>query len=329
MTCFHLLDDTKKEDAIVARVHKTHNESVISREKEFQAIQIAHASGCFPAIYAVFNNGLMYHYAQGRVMTLKDLTKPEVIRLVTRQLHKLHTFPVESIDLKDRIGNLVTMDKSHKTLKDMLKMIPNKANDSQRDVKFQMYRTELTDESLNKEVNIVEDILEKLQLPRSLTHGDFHTWNMLFDEEKETITFIDFEFSSFNYSCRDLAYLFVLRPYLEMSNMVTANDPDLTESVKRQWLHCYLEAKYQSMGLPDRIITTSNLELFTMEHKMMQIIYGLEFTIMGLAHVNLHFDTSFLDSIPVSKELYFSHRNDLLLLKDTYLDLKKSLRLSV
>merc|ERR1719184_77079 len=112
MRRFHQSADTKKDDAIVVRVFGDSLDFFTNRTKEFLAMQIAYAAGCFQPILAVFKNGVAYKYAHGRTLRYADLSNPKVIKTVTRKLAQLHTIDIDSVPLVDANGEKGVFDKS-------------------------------------------------------------------------------------------------------------------------------------------------------------------------------------------------------------------------
>ena len=75
-------------------------------------LQIANTVGYFSAIYASFNNELVYQYTVGRHTDFHDIVKPENIRTISRLLYRLHRVDIDNVSLVDRKGNPVTYDKT-------------------------------------------------------------------------------------------------------------------------------------------------------------------------------------------------------------------------
>ena len=81
MLCCHLVSDEDKNDAIVVRVFNSNiTMATVDRDNEVMAIQVAAAINVAAPVYALFKNGIVYKYANGRTLTGDDITKPELVR---------------------------------------------------------------------------------------------------------------------------------------------------------------------------------------------------------------------------------------------------------
>ena len=310
--CVHLDTDVEMSDAIVVKIYGTSGDIMVAHDREFLAMQIAHAAGCFPSVYASFENGVLYRYAHGRMMTFNDYVKPEVVRAVTRKLFLLHDVNVTSLTLWDRNGKPATFNPTLETIQKLDRLIasiPASAHDPEQESTFQQYRQALSDSVLKTERNYMKGILGKLQLPVTVTHASFNTRNMLLDERTGDVTVVDWETAAFHYRARDLAYyVFNYKVYSDLMGITTSDDPDITPEIRDLWLRSYLEALYEHRGFDPSSIQDSDLELLGIEHQILQIFGSLEFMVIGLAYVNLkvNIPIDFLKRIPVAKERYYS-----------------------
>ncbi len=76
--CCHLVADTDKSDALVVRVIYEGKRKE-AKQEEF-ALRVAHASGCCKPLYAIFDNGFVIGYAQGRLITWNELWDPHIAK---------------------------------------------------------------------------------------------------------------------------------------------------------------------------------------------------------------------------------------------------------
>ena len=250
-------------DAIVVRIYGSVGDIMMSRDREFLAMQIAHAAGCFPRVYASFDNGVLYRYAHGRIMTCRDYVKPDVVRAVTRELFQLHDIDITSLTLWDRNGKPAKFDPTLQTIKKLDRLIasiPASARDPEQEPTFQQYRQALSDSVLKTERNYIKGILEKLHLPLGITHSNCNNRNMLLDERTGDVTVVDWETAAFHYRARDLAYyIFNHKVYTDLMHTTSADDPDITPNIRDLWLRSYLEAFCEQRGLDPSRIQDSDL----------------------------------------------------------------------
>ena len=325
MTCFYHKDDEHKSDALMVRVYGAVVGDINPREKEFMNIQIAHSAGCFPAIYASFNNGYVYQYAVGRHTNFHDIVKPENIRTISHQLYKLHHVDIDKVPLVDRKGNSVSYDKTPRLFGqtvNYISSIPDAPKDFKRLPKFQQFRKDLNNQVLMEEFAYIKTIIDEVRLPVSFNHMDFHPRNIIINDETGDITFVDYEMSGFRYIYTDLALLFNIKEYYDLMGYSTADEPEFTPEVRELYLQSYLEAKHEAEGPSE--IPEVEAELLDIKHSILGIMQCLQMIPMLLAMVDMSVNEKFdfLDFIPLLKKDYFTRKDMLFSLKSRYLELK-------
>ena len=321
LICYYQKDDEHMSDAIVMRVYSLSVEDREGREREFFIAQIAHAAGCFPRIYASFNNGFVYQYAIGRSPNYHDITKPEFICKFARNLYAFHNFELKELSLKNLRGVLTTYDPVFVTVeqKGMATLIPDNPEsrlDPEGLAKFKLYRNEFTKDSLAKEFQFMKEILDEVSMPVSLCHMDLHPHNMLLDPATGDITLIDFEFSGCHYTQYDLAYLFGIRAAFERMGYIGPDEPAFTDECRSMYLREYLHAKYEAKGADVNSIPQEEFELLDIHHKMLDTLISLQGISCFLALGCMTKKSDLFDHIPHFKEKYFAEKKELPILQD-------------
>ena len=325
MACFYQRDDEHRSEAIIVRVYGAAVGDFNPRDKEFMSLQIAHAAGCFPAIYASFNNGLVYQYAVGRHTNFHDIVKPENIRAISRLLYRLHHVDIDNISLVDRKGNPVNYDKSpmlfDQTM-DYISSIPDTPKTAERIPKFKEFRKDLNNEVLLEEFAFVKSIVDEIHFPVSFTHMDFHPRNIIINEKTGDITFVDFEMSGFSYMYSDLASLFTAKKFFDVMDFNAPGEPEFTQDVRQLYLESYLEAKHEAEG-PSEIPEVAT-EILDIKHNILEIMQNFQFLPVGFALVDVEINDKFdfLDLTPILMKDYFAGKEKLVALKNRYLELK-------
>ena len=335
MTYYYQKDDSKLVDAIVIRINISDIVGAEQREKEFLTAQVAQAAGCFPVIYASFNNGIVYHYAPGRNPTFHDVIKPGFIQEFTRKLYAFHHADPDALKLQSLIGSPAVYNKTCLSLEDMgmVSSIPDKPDvsmGSERMEKFWKFRNEFTNDVLMKEFSFVKCILDDVSLPLSVTHLDLHLHNMLLDDDTGNITFIDFESGDYNFEYMDLAAFFLMRPVFEKIGYADPEEPSFTEHHRTLYLQGYLRAKYEKIGKSVDIIPAEEFELMDLQHKILETAFHLQAIstclVLGCGIANDKFD--FFDVIPATKENYYSGKQKLYAWRDRCKELVHSLSMT-
>ena len=326
MTCYYHRNDEERTDAIVVRVYGAAVGDLNPRDKEFMNLQIAHAAGCFPAIYATFNNGLMYKYAPGRHTNYHDIVNPQNIRTISRMLCQLHHVDVDKVPLVDRKGNSVAYDKTpflFDQMKDYIAAIPESPKDSQKLSKFNELRKELTNEYLLGEYEFVKVIIDEVKPPISFSHLDFHPRNIILNDKTGDITFIDFEMSCFAYKYTDLSLFVAYKKFFDAMGFTTPDEPELTPDSRELYLDGYLDAMLEAEGA-----TASReveAELLDIGDNIVGMAEMLKFMAMGLtmADVEINEQVDFLELVRIATGEYYSGKSMLVSWKDRYLELKE------
>ena len=229
MCCFYQQTDAKRQDALVVRLYGVEIGTMLTRDKEFLNLQIAHAAGCFPAILVSFNNGLIYQYEPGRTMLIRDLNSPDTIKQIVRKLYKLQHIDVAPLPLVNRKGEPVPYDSPPRTVSElelMIKAIPAEPNDESKKEGFKNFREKNTDEYLFQEYAYVSDVLEAIRIPMGFNHSDFQPLNMIINDDTGKVTFIDFEMSGFHNAGADIASLLRSREMYHVAGAKTNDESD-------------------------------------------------------------------------------------------------------
>ena len=327
--CYHEQDD-KKNDAMIVRVFLPGLGEASNRDKEFMALQIAHKVGCFPAIYAIFNNGLVHKYAKGRTLEYQDLVDPGIIHTVTRTLYRLNHVDVNSLMLLNRKGEPskfdTTIDAIHR-MKVFIDNIPGDAVDPVRQPLFRELRKELTNDVLLKEYGFVCDVLDDVQLPVYFCHGDLHPHNIILDEETGEIAILDYEMTGYSQGQFDLSYLYIMWSF---SETLKYNPEDLdrekytfTDELYSKYVQGYLDAKYESEGRTKDEVPECARQLAEAEQRISDMATFAYF-LSVFAWVNVEKKDPVL-FVPVAKEKYLTLKNDIENLKRSYQELKQGM----
>ena len=332
MCCFYQKSDTKRQDALVVRLYGMEVGTLLTREKEFLNLQIGHAVGCFPAILATFNNGLVYQYEPGRTMKFKDLNNPETIKRIVRKLDKLKRADVASLSLVNRKGEPVPYDRTPRTYLEtggFIKTIPAEPKDETMKEFFKNFRREISDDYLNREYEYVRDVLEMLKLPMSFSHGDFHPRNMIINDDTGKVTFIDYELSGFHYDGIDMVGMFACRGAFDAMGMKIdeTDDKDVFLESRELYAQEYVKVRMGDDGTANEEIFLLEVEMRGLEWRILDIALVFQLLVMMLAFINLDFNKDIdIASVAIfARDEYEKKRGELHSLRDRYLMLKNKI----
>ena len=285
--CCYVAEDKDRNDALVVRIN-CGDWDILDRNKEFLSIQVAQSAGCHAPIYAVFNNGLVYKYVPGRLPSLHDLEKPEVIREVARGMFRLHQTDVSSVDLIDRKGNKAVYDKTvdeFDRMKIFADAIPSKPNNPDLEESFRRYRADFPDDVLYKELEFVLSVMRDARLPLGFIHADIHKNNIVLGSSGQ-VAFIDYETSAISYRYFDLGYFFVLWRVSPWVGWCQPGEPALTSEVRQQYLEAYLQAKCDHEGRDRVDVSPEEWELLDLQHQVIEFVIIFDFVNEPLAFIN-------------------------------------------
>ena len=122
-----LVDDLKREDALKIRIHGEKFNGLGCDDSDLFGMQLVHRFGFFPPLYACFNNGCIYKFANDRNITYNDLMDPDVIENLSRHLQRIHTAGGHKTGLTYRREEEVSFDfkpKSFMEFSNVIHIIP-------------------------------------------------------------------------------------------------------------------------------------------------------------------------------------------------------------
>ena len=87
-----------EEDMLLVRVYGRNTEKFINRESEIKNLVYLNKHIGTPPVYAHFDNGLCYGYAEGRHLALDELYDKTMGRRIAKELAKMHAIPLPAED---------------------------------------------------------------------------------------------------------------------------------------------------------------------------------------------------------------------------------------
>jgi len=156
-----LFQCTVRDEAFLIRIYGNNTEILIDRSREVENLVKLHAANLAPEVIAQFENGLVYRFIPGRILSIEELARyaPEIATL----LHKWH--------------QLETSDSSliWDTIAGWLKYAPDK--------------------TFEKELEWLKQKCQSFDCPVVFSHNDLLHANVIIDPDQK-IHFIDYEYAS-------------------------------------------------------------------------------------------------------------------------------------
>ena len=245
--------DISDNDVVLCRIFGNGTDKFIDRSLELNNMKLLYDLKIGSKLYCQFNNGICYEYINGIIINHDLLQDESVFSKVAKLVAKYHLIQPQSksngndeINKKEpllfnKINELLHLvpDKYENNLngkrKDLIKLIPNK-------------------EELIKQVNYIKEYLINYLNKSSMlnnivfSHNDLLLANIIYDKTVEDtskqISFIDYEYSGYNYQAYDIANHF--NEYAGTDNV----NFDLYPSKEYQfkWLDYYLSSYLKDNG---------------------------------------------------------------------------------
>ena len=209
---------------------------------------------------------------------------------------------------------------------ELIKAIPAEPNDESKKEGFKNFREKNTDEYLFQEYAYVSDVLEAIRIPMGFNHSDFQPLNMIINDDTGKVTFIDFEMSGFHY----IARLLRSREMYHVAGAKTNDESDEKEvspEARDLYAREYVKVQKEYEGLANEEVSNEEVELQTMEWRILDIMLKFQYMIMGLAFINLEFakEINLLGIVYSARDDYGRKREELHELRDRYLALRNKI----
>ncbi|CAH1786966.1 unnamed protein product, partial [Owenia fusiformis] len=245
-----------KEDMVLVRVYGNKTDLIIDREAELRNMLVLHSEGCAPPPYAKFNNGLCYAFVHGICLDEKTVREEKIGRLVAEEMAKIHDIQESSRSAKQ--SKIEREPMLFKKIKTFLNLVPEEFQNPEKNERYKKGVKNRKD--LERELEELKEHLETINSPVVLCHNDLLLQNIVYNEEIEKITFIDYEYGFYNYQAYDIANHFNEFAGVETVDYTLYPDKEL----QYRWLRDYLSAWYSLQGL-NKIPTERDIEILYVE----------------------------------------------------------------
>ncbi|CAL8102726.1 unnamed protein product [Orchesella dallaii] len=261
--------DENKEDVVIVKVFGTNTDVMIDRKAEIETMRLLHERKCGAEVYATFDNGICYQYMNGVTLEVDDCQDPEIFPLVAAEMAKMHSDigKGQHQNLKVSQSNKSHLENAHLVSVNGTKCASNgvEKNHSQNGEdqnKSQIWNklrqiNKLGEEILMSDpefrkklenvgvvpgwasdaINELESILESQDMPVTFCHNDLIPRNIVYDEDKEKITFIDVEYAMYNYAAFDVANHFL--EFAGIDQIDYSKCPNV--AFRHEWIKEYLK----------------------------------------------------------------------------------------
>ncbi|KAI6661577.1 Ethanolamine kinase 1 [Oopsacas minuta] len=302
--CYHG-DKISAGNCVIVRINGFGTDKIIDRDNEIKTFNILSSIKCLNSskLLTVFVNGLCYEYLDGDVLDENNVRDPHIAKLIAKQMANMH-------NLCKRIPTPITAEYGINIAKFLANM-PKGFADSYKQKLFEKFPKISV---LESEINIITSAIEKLNLPLVLCHNDLLLANILYDKYTDSIKFIDFEYSAFNYNCYDIGNHFA--EYAGINEVDYSRYPD--KEYQLEWLRNYLEQVYFLQSKDPKTITDAELQTLYIGVNLSSLAAHLYWTLWSIYQAsNSTIDFDFLAYGKLRIDEYMSKKNLSLVLLQT------------
>lgn len=225
-------------DMVLIRIYGHKTDLIIDRKDETRNVRILYKAGYTHALYATFNNGLAYQFLEGDILTTETIRQPEIYVLIAKRMAQMHLLEPNHSEMS-KVPIIWT--KAEKFMEIMPKQFSNPAKQLRFTKLIKPYCV------LKKEYRFLKKNLLTLNSRVVYAHNDLLLGNVIYNKKENKVTFIDYEYTGYNYQAFDIANHFA-----EFSGVDT---PDYSlypdESLQKAWLKIYLEAYKNTNEVPE------------------------------------------------------------------------------
>jgi len=278
------------KETVLVRVYGNKTDLLIDRKAETRNILRLNSAGLAPELYATFENGLAYEFVPGCTLTDKTVTQPEIYQLVAAHMAHMH-----QVKILDQPSQPVLWDK----LQQFFDLVPERFTDNCKHKKYEDII--VPKRKIQEEMIFLKERLSKLNSPVVFAHNDLLLGNVIYTSERNSVTFIDFEYSALNYQAYDIGNHFA--EFVGIENVDYSKYP--SKELQWNWLRAYLSALQGDGEISDRDIQRLYVQVnqFAL---VSHIFWGL-WALIQAEHSYIQFD--FMEYAAIRFNEYFAKKD--------------------
>ncbi|XP_042903874.1 ethanolamine kinase 1 [Parasteatoda tepidariorum] len=302
----HLVKCYLKDDpdqAVLIRVYGEKTELFIDRDLEVRNMQMMCEAGLCAPLHCAFTNGLCYGFSPGEVLDTKMVRDPHISRLIAERLAKMHS-------VKSSINGLIPQPSLFPIMYKYLQLIPVSFPDPVKDERFKSCIP--SKEVLEEEVSSLKEHLMTLGSPVVFCHNDLLLKNVIFNEEKDEVTFIDYEYADYSYQALDIGNHFCEFAGVEKFEPTLYPNKEFQVRFLKEYLVAWHQANEWSL---DNVTEETVEALYVQVNKFAlaaHLLWGL-WALLQSAHSTLDFD--FLGYAKERIDEYFNQKPEMFALE--------------
>eukprot|EP00795_Rhopilema_esculentum_P011520 gene11520-21740_t len=295
----------QRSDIVLVRIYGAKTELFIDRARELRNFKLLQENGLSPALYCTFENGYCYAFIDGRVLGPEDFIGKEMPEQSVKLLAMVHAVRIGQAYLHHHKMEPSLVN----SLKKIIRLLPDKFDDPEQQKRYET--TIPSHEILQQEVSEISQVLSSAQSPLVLCHNDALCANFIYDEIKEKLWIIDYEYASINHAAYDLA-----NHFNEYAGVTDVNFERLPSKEKQlNLIRIYLEEFGKLKWTGDVDITDEKIEKFYVEVCKFSLASHLFWGIWSIVQAFYsEIDFDFLGYAALRLNEYFRKKPDVLAL---------------
>lgn len=226
----------KDSSMVLVRIYGKNTGKIIDRAEEIRNIKVLYNEGYGPLLYAIFKNGLAYEFVSGKILNNELVKSEKVYPQIAAMMALTH-----KIKLSDDIPKKPFI---WKKMQQFIDFIPDKYSDPQKQAQYQNNTMKKAD--IVKELKELSTALSNIGSPVMFCHNDLLLANIIYNDEKSLVTFIDFEYSNYNYEAFDLGNHFAEHAGVDDVDFARLPNDDFM----RKFIVKYLETYHGTQKTP-------------------------------------------------------------------------------
>ncbi|CAK1578309.1 unnamed protein product [Parnassius mnemosyne] len=216
------------DDVMLVRIYGNKTDLLIDRTAEVRNITTLNVLGLAPKIYGVFKNGLVYEYFPGETLNVNSVVDTKIATKVAQQMAKMHKVQLSKEIKKEPL----LWDK----IENFLSLIPESFTEKVKQIRFANSFGSVT--RLRIEFERLKLRLINIESPIVFAHNDLLLGNVIYNESKGTVSFIDYEYAAYNYQAFDIANHFNEYVGLSIDDIDYSRYP--SKDYQMFWIRTYL-----------------------------------------------------------------------------------------
>jgi len=237
---------TQKPNIVLFRVYGENTELIIDRGNEIITFRTLHSFRLGPRFYGTYHNGCVYGFVEGRELSAADMLLPAFSDKIAAKLALWHkNIVIKEFEKKPTVFNAIQKYAA---------ALPSTFTEKHCDNLEQLDKYEKLNLNIQNEIQFLNEFLKTYMenSPVVYCHNDLLSGNIIYYEKKDSITFVDYEYSCYNYRAFDIANHFCEYMGFEMDRQKFPS-----EQHQKVFLKKYLQEYYKGVK---EVITDEDVE---------------------------------------------------------------------